>query len=96
MLLSRSISASVAEAFETTLDGKHPCALCSAIADGKQTEKQSEQNFELLKKAGDLKFLKFVSLETRSAVLVGTLDWPPLLLRGFARFTEPPTPPPLA
>ena len=96
MLLSRSISTSVAQAFETTLDGKHPCALCSAIADGKQTEKQSEQNFELLKKAGDLKFLKLNFLETPSAPFVGTLDWPPLLLRGIARFAAPPTPPPLA
>jgi hypothetical protein len=96
MLFSRSISTSVAEAIETTLDGKHPCALCSAISEGKQTEKQSEQNFELLKKAGDLKFLKLVSLETPSAVRVGSLDWPTLLLRGLARFAAPPTPPPLA
>jgi hypothetical protein len=96
MLLSRSVSTSVAQAIETTLDGKHPCALCSAIADGKQTEKQSEQNFELLKKAGDLKFLKLGSVETLSAPLAGTLDWPPFLLRGLARFAAPPTPPPLA
>ena len=96
MLISRSISTSVAKALETTLDGKHPCALCSAIADGKQTEKQSEQNFELLKKAGDLKFLALTSLETTPCVNVGTAHWPALLIRGLARFVAPPTPPPLA
>jgi hypothetical protein len=96
MLVSRSIATSVADAIETTFDGQHPCAMCSAIADGRQAEQNSEQSFDLLKKVGDLKFLvldsdRFV-LERGSSPLV----WPPSAFVVLTRAETPPTPPPLA
>jgi len=33
---------SFVQAFTHTFDGKHPCQLCKAIADGKKSEKKSE------------------------------------------------------
>jgi hypothetical protein len=33
---------SLAHAFTRTFDGKHPCRLCKAIADGKKSEQKSE------------------------------------------------------
>lgn len=42
MVVSYSQEGTVGEALVKTFDGKHPCALCKAIAKGKQTEKKSE------------------------------------------------------
>jgi hypothetical protein len=42
MVVNYSQDGTVGEALAKTLDGKHPCALCKAIAKGKQTEKKSE------------------------------------------------------
>jgi hypothetical protein len=96
MLISRSLTTSFADAIETTFDGQHPCPMCSAIADGKQSQQQSEQNFDLLKKVGDLKFLaldsdRFVQ-ERGSRPLV----WPSSAFAVLTRAETPPTPPPLA
>jgi len=42
MVVNYSQSSGFGEALEKTLDGKHPCALCKVIAQGKQSEKKSE------------------------------------------------------
>ena len=42
MVVSYSQDGSVGEALAKTFDGKHPCALCKAIAAGKKSEKKSE------------------------------------------------------
>jgi hypothetical protein len=42
MVVSYSQDGSVGEALTKTFDGKHPCALCNAIAAGKKSEKKSE------------------------------------------------------
>lgn len=42
MVVNYSQDGTVGEALAKTLDGKHPCALCKAIAKGKQTENKSE------------------------------------------------------
>ena len=42
MVISYSQDGSVGEALGKTFDGKHPCALCKAIAAGKKSEKKSE------------------------------------------------------
>ena len=42
MVVKYSQEGTVGEALAKTLDGKHPCVLCKAIAKGKQTEKKSE------------------------------------------------------
>jgi hypothetical protein len=42
MVVNYSQDGTVGEALAKTLDGKHPCALCKAIAAGKKSEKKSE------------------------------------------------------
>jgi hypothetical protein len=42
MLVNYSQDGTVGEAVAKTFDGKHPCALCKAIAAGKKSEKKSE------------------------------------------------------
>lgn len=96
MLISRSIATSMAGAIETTFDGQHPCPMCSAIADGKQTERQSEQSFDLLKKVGDLKFLALASVELVHECFANPGVWPVSLFDVLPRSEAPPTPPPLA
>lgn len=96
MLVSRSIATSVSDAIDTTFDGQHPCAMCSAIADGKQAEQQSEQSFDLLKKVGDLKFLGSPVVGLVHGVVASNVFWPPSAFAVLTRCEAPPTPPPLA
>ena len=96
MLISRSVSTSVADAIETTFDGQHPCPMCAAIADGKQAEQQSEQNFDLLKKVGDLKFLVLDSEDFVQQYSSSPMAWPISVFNFLTRAEAPPTPPPLA
>lgn len=42
MVVSYSQDAPLKEAVAKTFDGKHPCALCKAVAAGKKSEKKSE------------------------------------------------------
>jgi len=42
MVVNYSQEGTVGEALAKTLGGKHPCALCKAIAKGKQSEKKPE------------------------------------------------------
>jgi hypothetical protein len=42
MVVNYSQGGAVGEAFVKTFDGKHPCALCKAVAEGKKSEKKSE------------------------------------------------------
>jgi len=42
MVISYSQDGSVGEALGKTFDGRHPCALCKAIAAGKKSERKSE------------------------------------------------------
>ena len=95
MLISRSIHASVSEALETTFDGQHPCRMCSAIADAKQTEQQSEKNMELLKKTGESKFIEMAAISAPEPVLNAREEWPVCSLSAVSRIETPPTPPPL-
>jgi hypothetical protein len=96
MLISRSIATSVTDAIETTFDGQHPCAMCSAITDGKQAEQQSEHSIALLKKVGDLKFLEFAALDLVHETFADELGWPAASCEVLTRSEAPPTPPPLA
>ncbi len=96
MLLARSVNTSVAEAFESTFDGNHPCALCSAIAGGKQTEERSQKELQLLKKTGDLKFLKWSEPAILETQVGESVTWPSFLFSVATRVEVPPTPPPLA
>lgn len=49
MLAENLESHSWHEAVQRTFDGKHPCCLCKEIANGKQSEKKSDTQFELKK-----------------------------------------------
>ncbi|MDB6111863.1 MAG: hypothetical protein JWR69_3613 [Pedosphaera sp.] len=47
MLADNARTAPISAAFEKTFDGKHPCALCKQIAQGKQSERKSDVQTEL-------------------------------------------------
>lgn len=96
MLISRSITTSVADAIKTTLDGQHPCPMCSLIADGKQAEQQSKERFDLLKKVEQLKFLVLDSEDFVHKCISRPMVWPVYLFDFLTRTEAPPTPPPLA
>jgi hypothetical protein len=96
MLISRSIATSVTDAIETTFDGQHPCAMCSAITDGKQAERQAEHSFALLKKVGDLKFLEFAASDWVQEIFASEVGWAVPSFRVVTRLEAPPTPPPVA
>ena len=96
MLISRSLSASVAEALDSTFDGQHPCRMCEAISNGQQTEERSQSELELLKQGGELKFLEFCVLRVSPRLGGTTVLWPELVVSGARRAEAPPTPPPLA
>lgn len=91
MLVGNLSDSSLTEALERTFDGKHPCSLCRAIAEGKKTERNSDR-LVLLK--------KFEGLNQSAGIL---LPAAPSFARieaanaGFeTRPLAPPTPPPRA
>ena len=96
MLISRTIDHSVAEAIESTFDGKHPCRACELIADGKQAEERSQKDLEILKKAGEVKFVEFSVVQLPVRRGAADMVWPASLFSGVKRSEAPPTPPPLA
>ena len=96
MLISRSLSASVVEALDSTFDGQHPCRMCEAISSGKQTEERSQKELELLKKGGDLKFVEFCALSVQPPVGAVPVLWPDLTFPSERCADAPPTPPPLS
>ncbi len=96
MVIARSISGPLSEAVQSTFDGEHPCQVCKVISSGKQTEERSRQAFELLKKAGALKFVDVrpltVGLPRPS---LESVWWPALVDCSGRGADAPPTPPPL-
>ena len=49
MLASNLTRASLSVALQRTFDGKHPCALCKVVAEGRKSEKKSNPEFSLKK-----------------------------------------------
>ena len=49
MLADNARVSPLATAIEKTLDGKHPCALCKKIAQGRQSEKKTDAQVEAKK-----------------------------------------------
>lgn len=97
MLVSRAISTSVSEALSSTFDGQHPCAMCSAIAEGKCNEDDADADFAPSKKSGEIKFLTLDS----HGLPVRSIDehlsiWPDFAPHGVFRVDAPLTPPPIA
>lgn len=97
MIVTRSMKGSFSDALESTLDGQHPCEMCVAIASAKQSEERSRKEFDLLKKAVELKFTGQVLVEAPERQGSGVqVAW-----RERVRFypvweEAPPTPPPMA
>jgi hypothetical protein len=70
--------------------------MCSAIAAGQQEEKQSQKEFELLKKSGDSKFVLMSEQSLRRSEAFYLVAFCELLQSAQLRSKAPPTPPPLA
>jgi len=91
MLVDNLATHSLGVALERTFDGKHPCPLCKAIAQGKKSEKNSDSLLPLK---------KFEALSQPVAFALSppasfpTVEGPGALLKTLAH--APPTPPPRA
>jgi hypothetical protein len=96
MLITRSLSASVVDAVESTFDGQHPCRVCKVVSGGRQAEQRSQQEFDLLQKVVDLKFVVFGNAEIPPRLAVGAVRWPGFFESFQSRAEAPPTPPPLS
>jgi len=91
MLVDNLTTSSFSVAVQRTFDGKHPCALCKAIAEGKKSEKKSDSLVSLKKFEGLNEPVGVVILPAASFPTVDAQDAPfETLLR------TPPTPPPRA
>lgn len=96
MLITRSMSASVGEAIESTFDGQHPCRMCEAITTAKRSGEASEKELELLKRGAELKFLESCVLRLVPIPAGEKVVWSETLALFGRRAEAPPTPPPLS
>jgi len=91
MLVNNLTTTSFSGAVQRTFDGKHPCALCKAIAKGKKSEKKPDTLLSLK---------KFEALNQVVTLLVSPLASFPLIAAqetSLAALAQaPPTPPPRA
>jgi hypothetical protein len=89
MLANNLHSAPLHEALGKTLDGRHPCCLCKAIAAGKESERKKE----ILAQIPELEFLPFA--ETFVLIAPSRFQLVPQA-NNFADplAQQPPTPPP--
>jgi hypothetical protein len=92
MLVSRAQTSTVSEAVRTTFDGEHPCALCQAVEEGQQKEKDNE-SARLVETLANLSFVKppAVLLPAPTSVSMRFLERAAL---GCPRVDAPPIPPP--
>ncbi len=82
---------SVIDGLSQTFDNEHPCPLCSAIKQGKQSEKKDTKRADQKKKLDlTLGIFSRVVLTPPSPTLSPLPDFP----HGIARRTKPPSPPP--
>ncbi len=89
MLVSYSTESSFGEAVVKTFDGKHPCQLCVAVDEGKQSEREQQ----LVKSLDKTDWLIVRTL----VVLVRPASTPTPIANGFpppALGSAPPLPPP--
>jgi hypothetical protein len=92
MLVNRSQETTVSEAVRTTFDGEHPCALCQAVEEGQQKEKDNEPA-RLIEALANLSFIRpaAVILPPPTAVAIHFAEREAL---GCPRVEKPPIPPP--
>ena len=91
MLVDNLATTSFSAALQRTFDGKHPCALCKAIAEGKKSEKKADTL---------LRLKKFEGLSTPVVITLSPPASFPLIEALNASLETvphaPPTPPPRA
>jgi hypothetical protein len=91
MLVGNLCKSSLPVALQRTFDGKHPCALCKAIAEGKKAEKKSHALLPLKKFEG--------TSQDAAIVIPPPASFPPIEAANAVLETlprTPPTPPPRA
>lgn len=89
MFVGYAQSSSLKEALAKTFDGKNPCALCKAVSEGLQTEK--EQKFLLpLVKIEALQSVTVIVLTPQNSTLIPA----PIETDAAIRPESPPSPPP--
>jgi hypothetical protein len=91
MVVNYSRDAGFRQALEKTFDGKHPCALCKAIAEGKKSEKRPESGPVAKQLEFSYSRTVFVFCAPTHFWEVGGLDE-----RADAANSPPPVPPPKA
>jgi hypothetical protein len=89
MLVDNLATNSFCAALQRTLDGKHPCPLCKAIAAGKKSEKKSDTLLPLKKFEALSQSVGFALSPPASFLKI---EAPSALLQTLAY--APPTPPP--
>ena len=91
MLVDNLATTSFSTALQRTFDGKHPCALCKAIAQGRKSEKKSDRLLSLKKFEALGPALAMPLSPPASFPRISTLD---ALLAAIPQ--APPKPPPRA
>ncbi|NJM55217.1 MAG: hypothetical protein HC841_04260 [Verrucomicrobiae bacterium] len=89
MIVTYSQDGSLGDAVEKTFNGKAPCKLCKAVAEGKRTER-TDTAFQSTKKLDLMSGTPVAALHTpvvRSLHLISPTGW-------FVRSELPPLPPP--
>jgi hypothetical protein len=89
MLADNLCRDSLVTAVTHTFDGRHPCPLCKAIADGKKSEKKSQW-------LPCFKTLEFPPASEQFELIIPARPAPPARAGAFAKILSdtPPTPPP--
>jgi hypothetical protein len=91
MLVDNLATTSFSAALQRTFDGKHPCALCKAVAEGKKSEKKADTLLRLKKFEG---MRASVALALSPPASFPPIAAPNASLEAFSH--APPTPPPRA
>jgi hypothetical protein len=89
MLADNLRASSLHEAVERTFDGRHPCSLCKALAEGKKSGPKSEFPLQLKKFEFLQAPVRFVFLRPAHFYLLTTSDF---FVKSVSQ--TPPTPPP--
>ena len=91
MLVDNLATTSLSAALQRTFDGKHPCALCKAVAEGKKSEKKADTLLRLKKFEG---LNASVAIAFPPPASFPQIAAPNASLESFSH--APPTPPPRA
>ena len=88
MLVSFSVDASFGEAVVKTFDGNHPCRICIAVQEGRQTEKEQEKITSLDKSDW------LLTHDALTMVWPSSIDLPSSVRLAPPSFSRPPPAPP--